>query len=56
VTIVMPGAVVTELNDWAHWDGRAMDPADVAETIAFAVSRPDHVELTSISVDTTDKF
>ena len=52
----MPGAVVTELNDWSHWEGRAMDPVDVAETIAFAVSRPPHVELTSVSVDTTDKF
>jgi len=56
VTIVMPGAVVTELNDWSHWEGRAMDPADVAETIAFAVSRPAHVELTEVSVDTTDTF
>lgn len=56
VTILMPGAVVTELNDWAHWDGRAMDPADIAETVVFAVSRPPHVELTQLSVDTTDKF
>ncbi|MFT4892011.1 MAG: NADP-dependent 3-hydroxy acid dehydrogenase YdfG [Halobacteriales archaeon] len=55
VTIVMPGPVVTELNDWAHWDGRAMDPADVADTIVFALSRPDHVELTDISVNTTEK-
>lgn len=56
VTILMPGAVVTELNDWEHCDGRAMEPVDVANTVAFAVSRPDHVELTSISVDTTDKL
>ncbi|MFW5920054.1 MAG: SDR family oxidoreductase [Halanaeroarchaeum sp.] len=55
VTIVMPGPVVTELNDWEHWDGRAMDPADVAETIVFAVSRPEHVELTEIGVNTTEK-
>ena len=40
VTVVMPGPVVTELNDWEHWDGRAMDPQDVAETVVFAVSRP----------------
>ena len=33
-----------------------MDPVDVAETIAFVLSRPDHVELTEVSVDTTDKF
>lgn len=56
VTIVMPGPVITELNDWEHWDGRAMDPADIADTIVFALSRPDHVELTDISVDTTDKI
>ncbi len=56
VTILMPGAVVTELNDWAHKDGRPMDPADVADTIVFAVSRPAHVELSEITVDTTDKL
>jgi hypothetical protein len=56
VTVVMPGPVITELNDWEHWDGRAMDPADVAETIAFAVSRPEHVELTEISVNSTEKL
>jgi hypothetical protein len=56
VTIVMPGPVVTELNDWEHWDGRAMDPADVGNVITFALSCPDHVELTDISVDTTDKI
>jgi hypothetical protein len=56
VTIVMPGPVITELNDWEHWDGRAMDPVDVAETIVFAVSRPEHVELTEISVNSTEKL
>jgi NADP-dependent 3-hydroxy acid dehydrogenase YdfG len=56
VTIVMPGPVITELNDWEHWDGRAMDPADVAETIVFGASRPLRVELTEISIDSTDKF
>jgi NADP-dependent 3-hydroxy acid dehydrogenase YdfG len=56
VTIVMPGPVVTELNDWDHWDGRAMDLADVADTIVFALTRPDHVELTDSSVNTTDKL
>jgi NADP-dependent 3-hydroxy acid dehydrogenase YdfG len=56
ITVVMPGPVITELNDWEHWDGRAMDPEDVAETITFAVSRPPRVELTEISVDSTDKF
>ncbi len=56
VTVVMPGPVVTELNDWEHWEGRAMDPVDVAETITFAASRPPHVELTQLSVNSTDKL
>lgn len=56
VTIVMRGPVVTELNDWADWDGRALDPADVADAVVFAVSRPAHVELPAITVNSTDKF
>ncbi|MFC7141383.1 SDR family oxidoreductase [Halosimplex aquaticum] len=56
VCILMPGPVVTELNDWEHWDGRAMDPADVAETVVFTLTRPDRVELTDISVNSTDKL
>jgi len=56
VTILMPGPVKTELNDWEHWAGRAMDPSDVAETVEFVVSRPGHVEIPSLSVNTTDKL
>lgn len=56
VNILMPGSVVTELNDWSHWDGRAMEPSDIADTVAFVLSRPPHVEITELSVDTTDKF
>ncbi|WP_415380650.1 SDR family oxidoreductase [Halosimplex sp. TS25] len=56
VTVVMPGPVTTEMNDWAEWDGRPLGPEDVAETIVFAVSRPDHVELPEITVNTTDKL
>lgn len=56
VTVVMPGPVATEMRDWNEWDGRALDPADVATTIVFAVSRPDHVELPEITVDTTDRL
>jgi NADP-dependent 3-hydroxy acid dehydrogenase YdfG len=56
VSIVMPGPVITELNDWEHWDGRAMDPEDVGETVAFVCSRPDHVELGEITIDSTEKF
>lgn len=56
VMIVMPGPVITEINDWEHWNGRALDPVDVADTIMFAISRPDHVELTEVIVNTTDKM
>ncbi|MFB6153490.1 MAG: SDR family oxidoreductase [Halodesulfurarchaeum sp.] len=56
VTIVMPGPVVTELNDWSDWDGRALDPEDVAESIAFTVSRPPHVEIPDITVNSVDKL
>lgn len=56
VTVVMPGPVVTEMRDWADWDGRALDPGDVAEAIEFVVSRPAHVELPEITVNTTDKL
>ncbi|MCU4742672.1 SDR family oxidoreductase [Natronoglomus mannanivorans] len=56
VTIVMPGPVVSEMNDWEQWDGRPLDPADVAEAVVFAVSRPEHVELPEITVNTTDKL
>jgi len=56
VTIVMPGPVVTEMRDWADWEGRALDPADVAETVAFVVSRPAHVEIPELTVNSTDTF
>jgi len=55
VTTVMPGAVSTELNDWEHWEGRAMEPHDIAEFVVFALSRPPHVEFTEVGIDTTDK-
>lgn len=54
VTIVMPGPVVTEMRDWEEWDGRALDPADVAETIVFAVSRPDYVSVSDLTITATD--
>lgn len=56
VTTVMPGAVSTELNDWEHWEGRAMDPRDIAEFVVFTLTRPAHVEFTEVSIDTTDKM
>lgn len=56
VSVVMPGPVETEMRDWAEWDGRSLDPADVAEAVVFAVSRPEHVELPEMTVNTTDKL
>ncbi|AFK20915.1 SDR family oxidoreductase (plasmid) [Haloferax mediterranei ATCC 33500] len=56
VTIVMPGPVDSEMRDWENWEGRALEPTDVAESIAFAVSRPEHVEIPEITVSTTDKL
>lgn len=56
VTVVMPGPVSTGMRDWAAWDGRALDPGDVAESIVFAVSRPEHVEIPDVTVNTADKL
>lgn len=56
VTIVMPGPVVTEMAAWEDWDGRPLAAADVAETIAFTVTQPAHVEIGEIAVNSTDKF
>lgn len=54
VTILMPGAVSTELKDWEEWDGRALDPSDVAEGVLFAVSRPEHVWVPELTINTKD--
>lgn len=56
VTVVMPGPVDTEMTDWSDWDGRELNPEDVADTIAFALSRPPHVEIPELTVNTTDKL
>jgi NADP-dependent 3-hydroxy acid dehydrogenase YdfG len=56
VTTVMPGAIQSEMKDWSDWDGRPLQPEDVAETVAFAATLPEHVEVSELWVDTTDKF
>lgn len=56
ISTVMPGPVVTEMNDWGDWSGQALDPTDIAATIRFVLSRPDHVELPELCVNSTDKF
>jgi NADP-dependent 3-hydroxy acid dehydrogenase YdfG len=55
ITTLMPGPVVTEMRDWEDWDGRALDPSEVAAAVVFAVTRPDHVTLLELPVHSTDR-
>lgn len=67
VTDVQPGVVDTELPDHiddpqmresfdARWEGRRrLNPEDVARTVVFAVSSPDHVNVNEILVRPTDQ-
>lgn len=54
ITTLMPGPVVTEMRDWKDWDGRALDPSEIAEAIIFTVTRPDHITLLEFPVHSTD--
>lgn len=56
VTVVMPGPIQSEMKDWSDWDGRPLQPSDVAETIAFVATQPSHVEIPELTVNTTDKL
>jgi len=56
VTTVMPGPIQSEMKDWSDWDGRPLQPGDVADTVAFALTRPPHVELPELTVNSTDKL
>lgn len=49
VTVVLPGAVDTEAVSLGDVDD-VLDPADVADTITFAVSRPDNVLMAEFTV------
>ncbi len=67
VTDIEPGVVTTELTQHitdretadrfeTNWsDKRALDPEDVAETILFVLSQPDHVNINEILVRPTDQ-
>ncbi len=67
VTDIEPGVVTTELTQHitdretadgftANWgDKRALDSEDVAETILFVLSQPDHVNINEILVRPTDQ-
>lgn len=54
VTIVMPGTVDTEVLDAELPKSQALDPADVAEAIVFAVSRPNHVSISDLTITPTE--
>ena len=56
VTTVMPGPINSEMKDWSDWDGRPLQPEDVADAVAFALTRPRHVELPELTVNSTDKL
>ncbi|MEV7418376.1 SDR family NAD(P)-dependent oxidoreductase [Streptomyces sp. NPDC089919] len=66
VTVVEPGAVATELADHLAPEIRdrilrgmeyePMAPADIAETIAFAVTRPRHVAVNEVLVRPTGQL
>lgn len=43
VTAVMPGAVDTEMTEVEQSERSALAPDDIADSITFAVSRPDNV-------------
>jgi NADP-dependent 3-hydroxy acid dehydrogenase YdfG len=67
VTVVEPGLVATELrdhighaatqkaiNDWAA-SVRQLQPEDIARTILFCVSQPDHVCINEVLMRPTDQ-
>lgn len=56
VTIVLPGEVETEMSQWDDGEGRPLEPADVAETIVFALTRPDHVTITELDVAAAERL
>jgi NADP-dependent 3-hydroxy acid dehydrogenase YdfG len=63
VTVIEPGAIATELSDHiTHGDSKkaakelldtAIPPSDIADVIAFAVSRPQRMTLNEILVRPT---
>jgi NADP-dependent 3-hydroxy acid dehydrogenase YdfG len=63
VTVIEPGAIATELSDHiTHGDSKkaakefldtAIPPSDIADVIAFAVSRPHRMTLNEILVRPT---
>lgn len=54
VTVVMPGAVRTEMRQWED-GGRPLDPADVADAVRYALAQPDHVALNRLEVAAADR-
>jgi len=56
VTVVDPGPIQSEMKDWSDRNAKVLDPEDVADAVRFAVSRPRHVEIPEITVNSTDKL
>lgn len=50
VTVVMPGVVDTEMQNTEAFEREVLSPADVADTVAFALSRPDNALLAELLV------
>jgi NADP-dependent 3-hydroxy acid dehydrogenase YdfG len=50
VTVVMPGVVDTEMQGTETFEREVLSPADVADTVTFALSRPDNALLAELLV------
>lgn len=55
VTLVMPGAVRTEMREWDDDGGRPLDPGNVADAVRYALASPDHVALNRLEVAAADR-
>jgi NADP-dependent 3-hydroxy acid dehydrogenase YdfG len=47
VTVIEPGAVDTEFQEWP---GRVLDAEDIARAVLFALEQPEHVALNQLMV------
>jgi NADP-dependent 3-hydroxy acid dehydrogenase YdfG len=55
VTVVMPGRVQTEIASWEDWDGRPLQPTDVAEAIGHALDQPARASVNELVLRPTDQ-
>ena len=55
-TVIEPGLVDTAMQDEETREAmRLLDPADVADTIVYVVSRPEHVNVNNILLRPTEQ-